>query len=84
MSEKNVEKANYFCIYTKKDCVRIESVYGAEPERTERLIKAGWSLIGVYSENKMQFMVAGKVTTVLDKSFDCIKEISQEKTCDTN
>lgn len=65
---------NYFYVYAKKDNLRIESVYGTEPGRTERLIEAGWSLIGIFSENKIQFMVAGKTTSVLDKGFICEEE----------
>lgn len=72
---------NYFYVYTKKDHIRIESVYGTEPSRVEGLIEAGWSLIGLYSENKIQFMIAGKTTSVLDKGFTCKKEIPQENSC---
>jgi len=33
------------------------------------MIQAGWSLLEVYNEDKVQFMVGGTVTTVLDNRF---------------
>lgn len=79
-----MKRTNHFYVYIKKDHLRIETVNGTELGRTERLIEAGWKLIGIFNENTMQFMVDGKITSILNKSFNLEKEISQENSCDVD